>query len=464
MSRTPIRLRLTLAFALAMAVVLVATGAFLYLRLGASLAEAVDESLEARASEVGPRLALGGGTVVGPGMGSGLVDPDERFLQVLDLRGRVVDATTTVEEQPLLDPDAVARAATRPTTWLERDGIPGIAGRARLLATPIEGRNGTLVLIVGASLEDRDETLRGFLVVLFLVGPAALLLTSFLGYALATAALRPVEAMQVEAAAISGSEPGRRLPLPRSQDEIHRLGETLNEMLGRLESALERERGLVADAGHELRTPLALLKTELELALRHPRTAPELEAAIRSAAVETDRLAQLAEDLLLIARSDQGQLSLRRQQLRAVDLLKRVAERFSTRAEASGRVLDVEAPSDIELDADSSRLEQALGNLVENALEHARGPVRLTAAARDGRLELHVTDEGDGFPSEFLPRAFDRFSRSDDARFGDGTGLGLTIADAIAKAHGGSAHAANRESGGADVWVSIPNEQARRLL
>jgi two-component system OmpR family sensor kinase len=455
MSRVPIRLRLTLAFALAMAVVLAATGALLLTRLGSSLDEAVDESLEARASEVAPRLALGG-IIVLPGMGSGLVDPDERFVQVLDPSWRVVDATTTVQEQPLLDADELARAAAQSTTWLERDEVPGIAGRARLLATPVETRDGTLVLVVGASLEDRDETVREFLTILFLAGPAALLLASLLGYALATAALRPVEAMRVEATAISGSEPGRRLPLPDSQDEIHRLGETLNEMLGRLDAALERERGFVADAGHELRTPLALLKTELELALRHPRTASELEDAVRSAVEETDRLAQLAEDLLLIARSDQQQLSLRRERIGAAELLSRVADRFSNRAEAAGQVLEVDAPSGLELDADASRLEQAVGNLVENALEHATGRIRLTATERDRRVELHVRDEGRGFAPAFLPHAFDRFSRGDDARSGGGTGLGLTIAEAIARAHGGSAHAGNLQGEGADVWLSLP--------
>ena len=455
MRRIPIRLRLTLAFALAMAVVLAATGVFLYLELRTSLDESIDESLEARVSEVAPRLALGG-LIVGPGMGSGLVDPDERFLQVLDLRGRVVDATPTVEDDPLLEREALSRAARRRTTWLELEEVPGISGTTRMLAMPVETPSGTRVLLVGASLEDRDETLRGFLIILFLVGPTALLLTSVLGYGLATAALRPVEAMRVEAAAISGSEPGRHLPLPRSQDEIHRLGETLNEMLDRLEAALERERGFVADASHELRTPLALLKAELELALRLPRSAPELEDAIRSAAAETDRLAGLAEDLLLLARSDQGELALRTEKVSAKDLLNRVAERFRLHAEAAGRAIEIDVPDGLELDADPRRLEQAVGNLVENALKHAHGSVRLTGVEHDGMIELHVRDEGHGFSPEFLPRAFDRFSRADDARSGDGTGLGLTIASAIAGAHGGSACAKNLESGGADVWLSLP--------
>ncbi|MBA2424977.1 MAG: HAMP domain-containing protein [Actinobacteria bacterium] len=388
-------------------------------------------------------------------MGSGLVDPDERFLQVLDLRGRVVDATPTVEDGPLLEREALSRAAGRRTTWLELEEVPGISGPTRILAMPVETPSGTRVLLVGASLEDRDETLRGFLIILFLVGPTALLLTSVLGYGLATAALRPVEAMRVEAAAISGSEPGRHLPLPRSQDEIHRLGETLNEMLDRLEAALERERGFVADASHELRTPLALLKAELELALRRPRSAPELEDAIRSAAAETDRLAGLAEDLLLLARSDQGELALRTEKVSAKDLLNRVAERFRLHAEAAGRAIEIDVPNGLELDADPRRLEQAVGNLVENALKHAHGSVRLTGVEHDGMIELHVRDEGHGFSPEFLPRAFDRFSRADDARSGDGTGLGLTIADAIAGAHGGSARAKNLESGGADVWLSF---------
>ncbi len=455
MMRLPIRLRLTLAFALAMGVVLAATGVFLYLELRTSLDESIDESLEARVSEVAPRLALGG-LIVGPGMGSGLVDPDERFLQVLDLQGQVVDATPTVEDGPLLAPDALARAAARRTTWLELAEVPGISGPTRILAMPVETPSGTRVLLVGASLEDRDETLRGFLVILLVVGPTALLLTSLLGYGLATAALKPVEAMRIEAAAISGSEPGRHLPLPRSQDEIHRLGETLNEMLDRLEVALERERGFVADASHELRTPLALMKAELELALRRPRSASELEDAIRSAAAETDRLAGLAEDLLLLARSDQGELVLRTERVDIAELLGRVTDRFRLHAEAAARTIEIEVPNGLELDADARRLEQAVGNLVENALKHAHGSVWLTAVEQNGHTELHVRDEGDGFPPEFLSRAFDRFSRADDARSGDGTGLGLTIADAIARAHAGSVHARNLESGGADVWLSLP--------
>jgi heavy metal sensor kinase len=455
MMRLPLHLRLTLAFALAVAAVLAATGAFLYLRLGTSLEEAVDEGIQARTAELAPRVARGD-TDLADSAGNDLLDPDERLVQVLARDGRIVDASPGMEERPLLAGADLGQAASGDLSWFERKHLSGFAGRARVLATPVDGPGGTRILLVGASLEDRDETVRGFLVELLLIGPAALVLASLLGYRLATAALRPVERMRVEAEAISASEPGRRLPLPDSEDEVHRLGVTLNEMLDRLESALERERSFVANAGHELRTPLTVLRAELELALRQPRSRAELERALRSAADETDRLARLAEGLLLLARSDQGTLPLHRETLPAHGLLARVANRFATRAGTVEATITVNAPEALALRGDALRLEQALGNLVENAMCHGGGEVQLSAVARNGRIELHVLDAGGGFPPDFLPHAFERFSRAEEARGRDGSGLGLTIASAIATAHGGSIHAANREERGADVWLSIP--------
>ncbi|HKZ75709.1 MAG TPA: histidine kinase dimerization/phospho-acceptor domain-containing protein, partial [Actinomycetota bacterium] len=161
---------------------------------------------------------------------------------------------------------------------------------ARLLAVPAsEGR----VLVVGASLEDQWEALARLGILLAVGGPLALILASGVGWVVAGAALRPVERMRAEAAAISASEPGRRLPQSGTGDEVDRLGKTLNEMLERLEQALQHERRFVDEASHELRTPLANLRTELDLALRRSRSVEELEAALRSAAEETDRLARL---------------------------------------------------------------------------------------------------------------------------------------------------------------------------
>jgi signal transduction histidine kinase len=307
------------------------------------------------------------------------------------------------------------------------------------------------VLVVGATRENRAEALRNLRTELLIAGPIALLLATGLGYLLAGAGLRTVEAMRRRAAEISADRPGDRLPVPRTRDELERLGETLNEMLARLEAALERERDFVAEAGHELRTPLALLRAELDFALHHAESEAELREALREASVETDRLVQLAGDLLLIASSDRGRLRLRPEHVAARDLLRSVGNRFAWRAQEAARPLEVDAPKELAFTGDRLRLEQALGNLVENALRHGEGAVRVEARAVDGQVELHVLDEGAGLPAEFLPRAFQRFSRADESRTGGGAGLGLAIVAAIAGAHGGAAHADGR-----DVWITLP--------
>ncbi len=212
--------------------------------------------------------------------------------------------------------------------------------------------------------------------------------------------------MRRRAAAVTADAPGQRLPVPKSHDEISRLAVTLNDMLDRLEAAFEHERRFLADASHELRTPLALLRTELELALRRPRTHAELVAALRSASEETERMTQLAQDILLIARSDQEGIPIRREPVEASTILNRIAGRFGPRATELGRAVTVSPSDDAVLDVDPARVEQAIGNLVENALAHGKGPVSLFVHQSNGSVELHVADEGDGFPPGFADRAF----------------------------------------------------------
>lgn len=442
MNRLPIRIRLMLVFAVVMAVVLAVLGAFLYVRLGSSLDERIADELESRSSALASVIRVGGVGDVDPSLLAG----EEEVARVIgpNVTGQVALATPTVHVV-LVTGEELAEVRQGAPVTAERDGF-------RLRADPVDAR----VVVVGELLEDRDEALAALLTELLVALPLALLASSIIGYLVAGAALRPVEEMRVEAEAISASEPGRRLPLPAARDEIHRLGVTLNEMLDRLGSALDRERAFVADASHELRTPLALLKAELELATRQPRTTDELERALHSAADETDRLVRLSEDLLLVARADRERLALQPTCVRAADLLAEVSRRFDVPAGAAGREIAVEASPQLVLEGDADRLAQALGNMVDNALSHGAGSILLRAHARDGVVELHVIDEGGGFPPEFVARAFERFSRAGAARGDGGTGLGLAIVEAIARAHGGTAHAANGDGRGADVWISIP--------
>jgi two-component system OmpR family sensor kinase len=415
MSRLPIRARLSLAFAAAMALVLAALGTFLYLQVRSSLDEQLAATLHARTN------AAAAGS---------LVAEEESVAQILGADGEVVRGFGT----PLVEPSAREHVVDREIAGLDDNPY-------RLLVTPAESGQ---TIVVGASLEDRDDAIGSLLAAFLVGGPVALVLSTLLGYMLAGALLRPVERMRRRAADISSDTSGGRLPLPEARDEIFRLGSTLNEMLGRLEAGLARERRFVADASHELRTPLALLRTELELARRRPRSSEELRAALDSASEEVDRLARLADDLLVLARADEHGLPLQQESIPIRELLETVAARFGERVKIS-------APDGETLVGDRLRLEQALGNLVDNARRHGAGTIRMEADRRNGLVQLRVSDEGPGFPPKLLPHAFERFTRGDEARERGGAGLGLAIVAAIARAHGGRAHAE-----GSTVTIELP--------
>jgi heavy metal sensor kinase len=454
MRRVPIRIRVASAFAVAMAVVLAGTGWFVYASLGSHLTTALDHDLRLRADDLSALVRTPGNTLRGSNE-SRFIETGEAYAQLLDARGSVLDATRPLGTTSLLTSADLGRAEQK-SFFADRAKVPGLDEPSRFLAVPVERSGERLVLVVGTTRGDRDETLASLRDELLVAIPFALVLATLAGYVLAGFALRPVETMRRRAEEISAETPGERLPVPTTGDEIERLGETLNSMLERLEGALERERDFVADAGHELRTPLALLRTELELALRHGEDVEELRGAIRSASEEAERLVQLAEDLLLIARTEKGQLAVRLERLEVAALVAAVVARFEWRAAEADRELAPEAPDGLVVSGDRLRLEQALGNLVDNALRYGEGAVRLEARAGGESLELHVLDRGPGFPSEFLPRAFERFSRASVDRSGRSTGLGLSIVQAIASAHGGSAGAENDPHGGADVWIRLP--------
>jgi two-component system OmpR family sensor kinase len=430
LNQLPLRIRLTLAFAGAAAVLLAAIGAFIFLRVKSGLDDELDHSLRLRAAELvqrakDPRQLRAG------------LDAAGQPAQLMTRDGRVIVSTRVKRAKPLIGPVHLA-AARRGEVVFEREE------NTRILSRPAGPRT---IVAVAASMRQRERTLETLSGVLLVGLPIALLLASAAGYAVAAAALRPVERMRRHAAGISEATSEARLPLPDAEDEVHRLGETLNDMLGRIEAAARQEREFVGNASHELRTPLAILKAEIEVALQAESTPDDWHFALVSAAEETDRLARLAEDLLMIARGDENAPAADLEQLALRDFAERIAARFDARVE-------VAIDPGVRALAQPVALDRALTNLIDNALRYGAEPIEITAKARNNWIALHVIDQGVGFADDYLPRAFERFSRPTGARKG-GAGLGLALVEAVAHTYGGEAGAAN-EPFGTDVWLTLP--------
>jgi len=442
-SRLPIRVRMTLAFALAVVVVLAGACGFVYVQLRADADDSIAGELNARMTAALSLLARGEelGTT-----DSGLIgERDDSMAQLLSPDGRAVVALGAVRV-PALD-GADLRRASRGPIALERH-LPGFDDAARIIARPARDRGVPRIVVVGESLVDRNEALRALVRSFAVAGFLGVLIASAIGYALATAGLRPVENMRRRASEISMTGESERLPLAPARDEIRRLGETLNAMLDRLRQSFERERRFVADASHELRSPIAVIKTELEGVLRTGGLGPDEREPIAAAAEECDRLAQLAEDLLVLARAADGRLPVRLEPLGARALLEGARHRFADRAAERGRTIRVDAPAELGVMGDPLRLRQALGNLVDNAVRHGVGDIALSARPTAGGVEVDVSDEGAGFDADIAERAFERFTRASESRSGEGAGLGLAIVRAIADAHGGRAEIVETRAGG----------------
>jgi two-component system OmpR family sensor kinase len=446
----PVRLRLALVAAALIVTIEAAVGAFVYLRLEADLRAAVDDGLVERAQ------ALVAEPPTSPALAPLSTDVGDIFAAVLTRADKVVASTPDIDSTLLLD--APTLAAIEGPRLFERtiptDEDPQVV---RVLAMP--GATGQVV-VTGVAFDDQRATLDTLGEELAVALPIAAVLALLAGWLVGRAALRPVERMRIEAEAISTSGLDRRLSVPPTRDELASLAGSLNRMLERVETAVERERRVVDDASHELRTPLANLKAELDLALRRGRSDQELVAALRSAADETDRLVRLAADLLVLARAHGGQLPIRPVDTDVERLVGESREGFSGRAAAAGIGLEAIVEPGLHARLDEARIRQALDNVVDNAIRHTPrgGTVVIHASRLDGLVRLAVTDTGPGFRGAFLDRAFDPFTRADEARTrpDGGAGLGLAIVRAVAEAHGGTARAANRPEGGAIVEIRLP--------
>jgi two-component system OmpR family sensor kinase len=429
--RLPLRVRLIAGFATAMLIVLAGAGTFVYLRVRYALDLRLNEDLAAQASQLTTSIAHGGPPEVTTGTEYQLLNP----------ANRVVAASTGLTGVSLLSNTQLATARTGPVRADRGPLFPIRANTLRLYAVPLHSTGQAVVGVVAVRRDQRDEALRELIGQLALANLAALAIASLVGYRLTRAALAPVERYRTEAARIAAGATGLRLAVPeRSDDEITRLGQTLNQMLAALESALDRERQFVNDASHELRTPLTLISTEIELALRRPRSTAELEDTLRNLAADTDRLRTLADTLLTVGVQPPPEPD---DTTDLAALADEAAARYPhTRTEHHEPAVAI---------ADPTRLRQVLTNLLDNATRHGQPPITITTGRADAGVYLQVHDDGPGMDPAFVAQATARFTRADASRSTPGTGLGLAVVDAIVTAHHGAlricSNAAHHTSG-----------------
>jgi two-component system, OmpR family, sensor kinase len=459
-NRLPIRWRLTLAFALALTVVLTAVGTFLHFQLSSDVDRDIERDLRTRAAQLSGLLMREPISAL-PTAAAEQLEPDETIAQILTPTGGVVAATAYADVR-LLTREQLRDAALG-ELFVDRPGDARLDESLRVFAMPVHARDENFIVVVTDSLDERAQTLASTLGVEIVGLAAALAASCGVGYWVSGLALRPVEDLRQRAAAISGDDlaDAERIPLPVSPvaDEIGRLGLTLNDMLDRIgraqaaqREALQQQRRFLADASHQLRTPLAIIKAEVELAQSGTTKGEDLDAAMISIGEETDRLSRLTEQLLLLAAADEHRLSLSREPVELRDLLEEVAERGRGRAQLQGRMITV-ASDESTISADRQRLEYALGNLVDNALMHGAGDMQLVGKRVDDLVELQVRDHGSGFSQEYMAHPFVRFAPT--ASTGRGTGLGLAIVQAITEAHGGVVSLTNDAGASVTLWLPI---------
>lgn len=447
-----IRVRLTLAFA-AVAMVVFSLGAWIFVTsLSGSMLSNIDAQLSTQASEasqyVKPLTGSESGSVA-------RTRPPQYVVQLVDATGRVREASSEGEGEPIVTAATLARARRAGVTaTVDQEG-----GQLRVLAEPWASHPGWVV-VVGASLATYHATVHRAEIGLVVAGTAFALAAAAGAFGIGTAALRPVERLRRQVAELARPGASGTVAVPATRDEIAALAETMNVLLVSMHSALAHERNLIADVSHELRTPFAVLQGELELASRPGRGREELQDAVGRASEEAGRLSKLADDLLLLTRSDQGHFLVDRRPTEVGAILAASARHVAERARALGVACRLDAPVGLTWELDPRWVRQAIDNLVDNALRFAPPGTEVVLAARpeEADLVLSVADGGPGFPPEYVPHAFERFRRPDALRSrGDGgAGLGLAIVSAIATAHGGSATAGNRPGGGAVVTIRLP--------
>lgn len=442
------RLRTTAAAVLVVAIALLVGAITLVVVVRGTLQDGLETTAEERASTLAEQIETSG--LPEPGTEEEATDaddtdePEDLVWQVTDADGAVVSSS-----QPL--------GRSLPSEDADEAQLPGADHPYLVVAAEARDGSEDYTVAVAASLEDVDESTSALVVPLVVGLPLLLLLVGGTTWVVATRALAPVESIRRKVEHITGDQLERRVPEPRSRDEIHRLSRTMNQMLGRLQDSRSRQQQFVADASHELRSPLASIRQTAEVARAHPGALPEGELA-DAVLEESARMQRLVEQLLLLTRADEGAVVRTHQDVDLDDLVLTEARRVRR----TDLTVDTSGVGGGRVRGDRTALDQVVRNLVDNAARHAESAVTVSVRDAGDDVELIVEDDGAGIPKEHRQQVFDRFVRLDEARARDagGSGLGLAIVKEIVTAHGGTVEVSPSAKGGARFAVRLPSPGA----
>jgi heavy metal sensor kinase len=459
MKGLPIRWQFTLWFGATLAVLLLGFSLLLFGVMRHQLLDAVDTGLQEELREITNEISL---AKTQPEL---LEQAKRRFLehgdyhfQLLDPAGKVFFQSRAFEGQALI---ATQVADTSTALNFESRNLSEL-GPCRTVTSIVDGPGGRYTIHAATSLEPFEKQISLLITVLVASGPVALVCGLAGGYTLARRALSPVERMVEVANRITATDLHQRVEVLNPNDELGRLAQTFNALIDRLQKAIEEMRRFTADAAHELRTPLAVLRSGVEVALRSPRSAEEYRQALEAAADEANRLTRLADQLLFLSRQAAGMMQLDRDEMRLDALVKDVAEQFACRSKEAGVSLAVEPLAPFTVRGDDIRLSQVFYNVLDNAIKYTPrgGHVSVRGRSVDHRVEIQVEDSGIGIPPAHLSHVFKRFYRVEQSRNSErgGSGLGLSIAQSAVEAHGGNISIESAPGRGTVVSISLPAE------
>jgi two-component system OmpR family sensor kinase len=479
-----IRMQLTIWYTLVFALLLLCSDILLYTQLQTSLLNNLDKALSLQAKQIATNINSDGGIVTiqdigGQPEGTGNTPSSNNqqgshidimfstLVRVLDLHGHVVSATPSFHM--LLVPAISMTETLRQHEWLGT--VQTRAGQQVRLYSTIVTENGTSIAIVqvGESLAQLETSLRSLLLELLLIAPFALLLGGTGSYWLAARAFIPIDQLTRKARQIGAGDLHQRVPVPSAHDEVRRLAQTLNEMIERLDQSFARQLRFVADASHELRTPVAVIRSMTDLALLQELSSTEYKTLLENINNETERLGRLISDLLVLARADEGNVVFEREPVRLDELVHAVAQNAELLAVEHDLKLEVYAAQPVTILGDESRLIQAVMNLLDNAIQYTNAGGKVTVIARQNgaAAQVVVQDTGIGIAPEHLPHIFERFYRVDPARLrteNNNSGLGLSLVKWIIEMHGGSITVESQPGQGSTFTVTLPQAMPHTSL